>query len=107
MSRRRVPFLSGLALVVALVIGLPAAALAAYVASGAASGNAAAASFPAPGKPAATDSLANVSVTWAGTTLSTGRAVDSYQLKRTVGATTTTVCTTTNLTCTDSRQSST
>src|SRR5262249_21648293 len=53
------------------------------------------------------DSLSNVSVSWAGTTLSTGRAVDSYQLKRTVGATTTTVCTTTNLTCTDSRQSST
>jgi hypothetical protein len=106
MSRRRVPFLSGL-LVVALVVGLPTAALAAYIASGTSSGNATAASFPAPGKPVATDSLSNVSVTWAGTTLSTGRAVDSYQLKRTVGATTTTVCTTTNLSCTDSRQSST
>jgi hypothetical protein len=94
-------------LVVVLVIGLPTAALAAYVAVGASSGNAAAATFPAPGKPVATDSPSGVSVSWAGTTLSTGRAVDSYQLKRTVGTTTTTVCTTTNLTCTDSRQSTT
>jgi large repetitive protein len=106
MSRRRVPFLSGTVLVVALVVGLPTAALAAYIASGASSGNATAATFPAPGKPAATDSPTTVSVSWAGTSLSTGRAVDSYQLKRTVGATTTTVCTTTNTTCTDSRQSS-
>lgn len=107
MSRRRVPFLSGIALVVVLVVGLPTAALAAFIASGASSGSATAATFPAPGKPVATDSLTGVSVTWAGTTLSTGRAVDSYTLKRTVGTTTTTVCTTTNLTCNDSRQSST
>jgi hypothetical protein len=107
MSRRRAPLLSGIALVVVLVVGLPAAALAAYVATGASSGSATAATFPAPGKPVATDSLSNVSVSWVGTSLSTGRAVDSYQLKRTVGATTTTVCTTTNLTCTDSRQNST
>jgi hypothetical protein len=94
-------------LVVVLVVGLPTAALAAFITSGASSANATAASFPAPGKPVATDSLTGVTVAWAGTSLSTGRAVDSYVLKRTVGATTTTVCTTTSLSCTDSRQSST
>lgn len=107
MSRRRVPFLSGFALVVVLVVGIPSAALAAFTAIGLNSGNAAAATFPPPGKPTVTDGTSNVTVAWTATTLSTGRAVDNYQVRRTVGTTTTTVCTTTNLTCTDTRQPST
>lgn len=107
MSRRQLPFLSGLVVVVALVIGFPSAAVAAYSATGTKAGTATAATFPAPGKPTVTDGAANVTIAWTGTALSTGRAVDNYQVRRTVGTTTTTVCTTTNLTCTDSRQAST
>jgi hypothetical protein len=107
MSRRPAPFLSGVVLVVALVVGLPAAALAAFVAVGTSSANAAAATFPAPGKPTIQNNASNEVVAWTATALSTGRAVDSYQVKRTVGSTTTIVCTTTNLTCADTNQTST
>jgi hypothetical protein len=45
-----------------------------------------------------------VNLTWTGTQLSTGRQPDSYQVRRTLGSTTTTVCTTTTaLTCSDTK----
>jgi len=103
MKRRWGPFLSGLVFVVAVTVGIPAAAMAAFAALGSGSGPTSAADFPAPGRPTVTSSGGTqVTVSWTGTALSNGRAVDSYQVRRTVGATTTTVCTTTTaLTCTD------
>jgi Bacterial Ig-like domain len=107
MSRRRAPLLTGIALVVVLVVGLPIAALAAYVVGGASAGNAVAATFPAPGKPTIANTTSGVSVSWTATALSSGKAVDGYTVKRSVGATTTTVCTTTSLSCADSRPTAT
>lgn len=105
MSRRRPPFLTGLVLVVGLVVALPAAAYAAFTAAGSSSAPANAASFPAPGAPTAQGTSTGVDLAWTGTALSTGRLPDSYQVRRTVGATTTTICTTTSaLTCTDAKQ---
>jgi len=95
-------------LVVALVVGLPAAALAAFVAIGTSTAPATAATFPAPGTPTVTGNASGVTLAWTGTQLSTGRNVDSYEVRRTVGATTTVVCTTTTaLTCNDSAQTQT
>jgi hypothetical protein len=108
MSRRRPPLFSAMVLVVALVVGLPAAALAAYTAAGSNTAPATAATFPAPGAPTAQTTTAGVTLTWAGTQLSTGRKPDSYEVRRTVAATTTVICTTTTaLTCTDSEQTQT
>lgn len=89
--------------VVAFLVFLPVAAYGAYLTIGSGSGSTAAASLPAPGKPTITVSNSGLSIGWTSTALSTGRAVDSYQLRRTIGAATTTVCTTTSLTCTDSK----
>jgi hypothetical protein len=105
MSRRHTPFLTGTVLFVALGVGLPAAALAAYSALGSASTPATAATFPAPGTPNVSGNATGVTITWTGTQLSTGRSVDGYEVRRTVGAATTVVCTTTTaLTCTDTAQ---
>ena len=54
-------------------------------------------------KPTVVSSNSGLTISWTGTSLSTGRAVDSYQLRRTVGATTSTVCTTSTLSCTDAK----
>ena len=72
MSRRRVPFLTGLVLVVVLVIGLPVAALAAYVATGSNSALRRRPTSRHPASPPRTDSLTTVSISWTGTALSTG-----------------------------------
>lgn len=107
MSRLSRPALTGLALIVALMVGLPAVALAAFTAAGSRATTATAAAFPAPGKPTLAEVTGGLKATWTATALDTGRAVDSYVLRRTVGTTTTTVCTTTSLTCTDASPSKT
>jgi len=94
-------------LLVALVVGLPAAALAAFTALGTRTTPATAATFPPPGTPTVTGDASGVTLTWTGTQLSTGRNVDGYEVRRTVGTTTTVVCTTTALTCNDSAQTQT
>ena len=74
-------------LIVAFIVLLPVAAYGAYLALGSGSGSAAAANLPAPGKPTVTASSTGLSIAWTSTALSTGRAVDNYQLRRTIGAT--------------------
>lgn len=101
MARRGGPVAWGVALV-AFLLFLPVAAYGAYLALGSGSGNASAASLPPPAKPVVTATNSGLTISWTSTALSTGRAVDNYQLRRTIGATTTTVCTTTSLSCSDS-----
>ena len=101
--RRIRRFLPRLLLLAALILGDAGGALAYFAASGAATAQATVGSIVAPASVTATQTGANIAVSWSAATMGTGAAVQGYTVTRSDG---TTVCGSptlvTTLSCTDS-----